>query len=336
MYLVVDGLTKTYGEFTVLDNVSLSVESSEFVCLLGPSGCGKTTLLRIIAGLTEADRGVIRLQGSDLAPLPARRRGFGIVFQSYSLFPNMTARENIGYGLKIRGVDGRTVAKRVDELLEIIKLSAIADRFPWQLSGGQQQRVALARAIAVDPRVLLLDEPLSALDAKVRAGLRQEIREVQRALRIPTLMVTHDQDEALSLADRIVCMNHGVIEQCGTPEDLYHTPATRFVADFIGISNLIGTDVVRSCAPELLRTRPDGADEDFVACLRPEKISLSSSPAGKGTVRQVTFLGNLTRVQLDWADTRLTAEVHGDFAFKPGETVDVVVDARDCAWVRNA
>ena len=208
-------------------NVSIEIERGEFVCLLGPSGCGKTTLLRLIAGLSELNGGEILLEGAALSNLPARKRGFGIVFQSYSLFPNMTVAENIGYGLKIRGTPRSEIAQRVTELLGLVKLPQVADKFPGQLSGGQQQRIALARAIAVDPRLLLLDEPLSALDAKVRAELRGEIRQVQRSLGIPTLMVTHDQEEALALADKIICMNHGVVVQAGTPEDLYHRPATR-------------------------------------------------------------------------------------------------------------
>ncbi|MDN3719661.1 ATP-binding cassette domain-containing protein [Roseibium salinum] len=258
MYLTVRNATKTFGSFTALDNVSIEIDQGEFVCLLGPSGCGKTTLLRLIAGLSELNGGEILLEGAALSDLPARKRGFGIVFQSYSLFPNMTVAENIGYGLKIRGTPWAEISRRVMELLELVKLPQVADNFPGQLSGGQQQRIALARAIAVDPRVLLLDEPLSALDAKVRAELRSEIRHVQRSLGIPTLMVTHDQEEALALADKIICMNHGVVVQAGTPEDLYHRPATRFVADFMGISNLVPTDPIRREFPDLMAKRPEG------------------------------------------------------------------------------
>ncbi len=226
MHLVIDQVRKTFGPVAALDNVSLSVDAGEFVCLLGPSGCGKTTLLRIIAGLLTMDSGTLTLAGRDLTLVPARQRGFGIVFQSYSLFPNMTVADNIGYGLKLRGTPREKIDARVRELLALIKLPQIADRFPWELSGGQQQRVALARAIAVEPSLLLLDEPLSALDAKVRAELREEIHDVQRRLKIPTVMVTHDQEEALTLADRIVCMSRGRIEQSGSPTDLYLRPAT--------------------------------------------------------------------------------------------------------------
>src|SRR4051812_419072 len=239
MTLELDRLHKSFDDFVALDRISLTVEGSEFVCLLGPSGCGKTTLLRIIAGLLTHDSGRLLLDGKDLSAVPARERGFGIVFQSYSLFPNMTVAENIGYGLKIRRVARTRIASRVAELLNLIKLPEVADRYPWQLSGGQQQRVALARALAVDPSLILLDEPLSALDPRVRADLRAEIRDVQRRLGIPTIMVTHDQEEAMVLADKVVCMNHGLIEQVGTPQDLYLRPRSRFVADFMGSSNLL-------------------------------------------------------------------------------------------------
>ena len=335
MYLNVENLTKTFGDFTALNDVSVGVESHEFVCLLGPSGCGKTTLLRIIAGLTDADCGTVTLEGENLVGLPARQRGFGIVFQSYSLFPNMTVGENIGYGLKIRGTEKDNIGARVGELLETIKLPDLADRYPWQLSGGQQQRIALARAIAVDPRLLLLDEPLSALDAKVRAELRTEISDLQRALRIPTLMVTHDQEEALSLADRIICMNHGKVEQCGTPEDLYLRPVTRFVADFMGVSNLIKTPYIREHMPELMAHRPAGGDDAFIACLRPEQIALHADDGGCGTVRAITFLGNLSRVQVEYPAGLLTVEIHGHIQFSEGQKVHCDIQPENCSWLPN-
>jgi iron(III) transport system ATP-binding protein len=335
MYLNVQNLTKQFGEFVALSDVSFAVQAHEFVCLLGPSGCGKTTLLRIIAGLTDADAGSISLEGNNLVGLPARQRGFGIVFQSYSLFPNMTVSENIGYGLKIRASDKASIAARVSELLDIIKLPDVAERYPWQLSGGQQQRIALARAIAVDPRLLLLDEPLSALDAKVRAELRSEIRDLQRTLGIPTLMVTHDQEEALSLADRIICMNDGRIEQCGTPEALYLRPATRFVADFMGISNLIETRYIRESMPELMKHHPRGDDDAYIACIRPEQINLSLDTAGSGTIRDVTFLGNLCRIQVDYPAGMLMVETHGHAQFEKGQKVRCDIRPEDCSWVAN-
>ncbi|HHX89004.1 MAG TPA: ATP-binding cassette domain-containing protein, partial [Paracoccus sp.] len=236
MHLEIRDLSKFYGQFQALANVDLEVGSDEFVCLLGPSGCGKTTLLRIVAGLEPFDRGRLELGGRDLGALSAQHRGFGIVFQSYSLFPHMTVAENIGYGLRIRKTPRQEIAAKVDKLMDLVHLSEYARRYPHQLSGGQQQRVAIARALATDPALLLLDEPLSALDARVRAELRAEIREVQRRLGIPTIMVTHDQEEALTMADKVVCMNAGTIEQIGTPHEVYSRPRTRFVADFVGIS----------------------------------------------------------------------------------------------------
>lgn len=332
MYLTVRDATKTYGTFTALDRVSIGIEKGEFVCLLGPSGCGKTTLLRLIAGLTDLDGGEITLEGADLSRLPARKRGFGIVFQSYSLFPNMTVAENIGYGLHIRGAPRQEIDARVGELLDLVKLPQVAGKMPGQLSGGQQQRIALARAIAVDPRVLLLDEPLSALDAKVRTELRDEIRQVQRALGIPTLMVTHDQEEALALADKIICMNHGTVVQAGTPEDLYHRPATRFVADFMGISNLLSPDDVGQLFPDLLATRPSSATP-HLACIRPEQIGIAADADGAGTVRSINFLGNLRRLEVDGPVGPLTIETHGANPCRVGDRVALTVAPDACTWV---
>ncbi|WP_050527080.1 ABC transporter ATP-binding protein [Pseudorhodobacter aquimaris] len=335
MYLTVKNVTKRYGTFTALDDVSISIEQGEFVCLLGPSGCGKTTLLRLIAGLTDIDEGQVLLEDEVLSDVPARNRGFGIVFQSYSLFPSMTVAENIGYGLKIRNVPAAQINARVAELLEIVKLPHLANKFPGQLSGGQQQRIALARAIAVDPRVLLLDEPLSALDAKVRSSLRDEIRQLQRTLQIPTLMVTHDQEEALALADKIICMNHGVVVQAGTPEDLYYRPATRFVADFMGVSNLIPTEMVRREMPALLSQRPDAPDAQFDACIRPEKIQINADPRGSATIRSAGFLGNLTRYKLDSVFGEMMVEVHGPQRLTEGQKVSLQISPSDCTWVVN-
>ncbi|MEP1768131.1 MAG: ATP-binding cassette domain-containing protein [Sulfitobacter sp.] len=335
MYLSVENVTKSFGSFVALDDVSISLEKGEFVCLLGPSGCGKTTLLRLIAGLEFPNAGTISLEDKLLSNLPARLRDFGIVFQSYSLFPNMTVAENIGYGLKIRDTAADVIQARVRELLEIIKLPQIADKYPGQLSGGQQQRVALARAIAVDPRVLLLDEPLSALDAKVRSSLRDEIKQLQRTLGIPTLMVTHDQEEAMAMADKIICMNHGVVVQSGSPEDLYHRPKTRFVADFMGVSNLIPTDVIEQTMPALLANRPDALAPHYDACIRPENIKINADKAGYATVRSTVFLGNLTRYTLDSPLGTLVVEAHVSSGFKEGENVSVTIATSDCVWVAN-
>ncbi|MBK0327933.1 ABC transporter ATP-binding protein [Rhodobacteraceae bacterium F11138] len=335
MYLTVRDATKTYGTFTALDRVSIEIDRGEFVCLLGPSGCGKTTLLRLIAGLSDLDGGEILLEDTALSDLPARKRGFGIVFQSYSLFPNMTVADNIGYGLRIRGTQRSEISARVTELLELVKLPQVADNFPNQLSGGQQQRIALARAIAVDPRVLLLDEPLSALDAKVRAELRDEIRHVQRSLGIPTLMVTHDQEEALALADKIICMNHGVVVQAGTPEDLYHRPRTRFVAEFMGISNLLSTEAVAQIFPDLLATRPAGADGAHVVCIRPEQIGVTPAPDGNATVRGISFLGNLRRLEVESPGGPLVVETHGADTCREGDRVNLHVASEACTWVAD-
>ncbi|MDG1530084.1 MAG: ATP-binding cassette domain-containing protein [Paracoccaceae bacterium] len=335
MYLTVNNAVKKYGTFTALDDVSISLEQGEFVCLLGPSGCGKTTLLRIIAGLTGINEGEVILEGEQITHLPTRQRDFGIVFQSYSLFPNMTVAENIGYGLKIRNTPVDQISKRVTELLELIKLPDVANKLPGQLSGGQQQRIALARAIAVDPRVLLLDEPLSALDAKVRGSLRDEIKQLQRALKIPTLMVTHDQEEALALADKIICMNHGVVVQTGTPQDLYNKPNTRFVADFMGTSNLIETAVIRKEIPELLQNRPKGSDEEYCACIRPEHITLSAAKNGTARVQSVSFLGNLTRLKLDSPIGPIVVETNGVTSFSENQNVSFSIEPSTCTWITN-
>ncbi len=240
VYLQIDQLTKKFGTFVALDSVSLEVYEGEFICFLGPSGCGKTTLLRAIAGLDIQTSGTVQQAGSDISALPPSERDFGIVFQSYALFPNLTAERNIAFGLENQKMEKSAVDTRVRELLELVGLPDQGPKYPAQLSGGQQQRIALARALATSPGLLLLDEPLSALDAKVRSHLRHEMKDLQRRLGVTTVMVTHDQEEALTMADRIVVMNHGVIEQVGTPTEIYREPDTLFVADFIGAMNQVG------------------------------------------------------------------------------------------------
>ncbi|HWK94627.1 MAG TPA: ABC transporter ATP-binding protein [Pseudolabrys sp.] len=333
MRLDLEGVAKRFEGVFALENISLSVEAPEFVCLLGPSGCGKTTLLRLIAGLAAPDEGRISLDGADLTAVPARERGFGIVFQAYSLFPNMTVAANVGYGLRIRGVAPTKIASRVTELLELIQLPHLSDRYPWQLSGGQQQRVAVARAVAVEPKLLLLDEPLSALDAKVRVELRAEIRALQRRLGILTIMVTHDQEEAMSLADRIVCMQKGRIAQVGTAQELYHRPASRFVADFMGVSNLIDLKTAERHAPALLADRR--ASDGDVACVRPEDV-IVGTPGADARVASVQFLGNISRLVLDWPGGELIAEQPGETALQPGAEVTVGFAAHKHAWVANS
>jgi iron(III) transport system ATP-binding protein len=235
-WLQLRGITKRYGRQTVLDGIDLGIDAEEFVCLLGPSGCGKTTLLRILCGIEPEHQGSVWLDGEDITGWAAARRRFGVVFQSYALFPNLTARQNVRYGLQ--GMEAGKAARRVDEMLDLVDLAAHRDKYPSQLSGGQQQRVALARALAPSPRLLLLDEPLSALDAQVRTFLRHEIRRLQRQLRIPTVMVTHDQDEAMGMADRIVLMDNGHIVQESAPVQLYARPRNIFAARFVGRMNV--------------------------------------------------------------------------------------------------
>lgn len=331
MALVIENLYKTFDGYVALDRINLSVDKAEFVCLLGPSGCGKTTLLRIIAGLLGADGGKISLDGRDLVNVPARDRGFGIVFQSYSLFPHMTIAQNIGYGLKIRNTPTAEIESRVSDLLETVKLTGFAHRYPAQLSGGQQQRVAIARALAVSPSLLLLDEPLSALDARVRAGLRQELREVQQRLGIPTLMVTHDQEEAMSMADKIVCMQGGRIMQEGSPRELYTAPRTRFVAEFMGHSNLLPQAVVRHWMPDLLA---DGQPENAGLFIRPERINIRQAPDAEGVVVSTSFLGSIQRVQVLWKSQPLLVETSSAVGLAAGDRVNLSFAAQDCAWVQ--
>ena len=277
-YLNIENLWKAFGEFIALKDIDLSIVEGEFVCFLGPSGCGKTTLLRAIAGLDLQSKGRVLQGGKDVSNLPPSERDFGIVFQSYALFPNLTIEKNIAFGLENSGRSKPEITARVAELLELVGLPEQGKKYPAQLSGGQQQRIALARAIATKPGLLLLDEPLSALDAKVRVHLRHEIKELQRKLGVTTVMVTHDQEEALSMADRIVVMNHGVIEQVGSPTDIYREPQTLFVADFIGEMNQIPTQAGASnrvmigatdmaCAPHKF-----SSGQDVIAAIRPEDV----------------------------------------------------------------
>ncbi len=334
MSLKIESLHKSFAGHAALDNIDLQVGAAEFVCLLGPSGCGKTTLLRIIAGLLSADSGRILLGDQDLAARPARERGFGIVFQSYSLFAHMSVAQNVGYGLTIRRTPASEVSQRVTQLLQTVKLDGFEQRYPAQLSGGQQQRVAIARALAVNPALLLLDEPLAALDARVRADLRLELRDVQRQLGIPTLMVTHDQEEAMSMADRIVCMNQGRIEQVGSPQELYLRPRTRFVANFMGHSNLMSGAQVQALWPHVMTGVPTpGTADDMALCVRPERLQLIADTSASARVRHITFLGSIQRIAVDWMGLDLLAETSSASCFAPGDAVRVEVNAQDCAWV---
>ncbi len=308
-FLRITDLTKMFGSFTALQDISLEIFESEFVCFLGPSGCGKTTLLRAIAGLDIQTSGRVEQAGQDISALPPSERDFGIVFQSYALFPNLTVKKNVAYGLESRKAARADVEARVTELLAMVGLPDQGAKYPAQLSGGQQQRVALARALATSPGLLLLDEPLSALDAKVRAYLRHEVKELQRKLGITTVMVTHDQEEALTMADRIVVMNQGVIEQVGTPLEIYRDPKTAFVADFIGTMNFVpgvvqGAGRVRVGQLDL-NCQIDGLSQgaEVTVAVRPEDILVPegkpvSENAFEARVGEMEFLGSFYRADL--------------------------------------
>ncbi len=298
-------LSRSYGVVRALDGLTLEIAPGEFVALLGPSGCGKTTALRILAGFETADAGSVTVDGRDMSPVPAAKRDIGMVFQSYSLFPNMSALDNVGFGLRMRKLRSAERSKRADELLDLVGLTDQARKYPHQMSGGQQQRVALARALAIEPRVLLLDEPLSALDAKVRLQLREQIRSLQRRLGTTTLFVTHDQEEALSMADRVGVMREGRLEQIAEPGQLYAEPATAFVAEFVGIMNRVpgrrqGQDQV-SALGAVVPVHGDtaaGLPADVDVLLRPEGLRIAVQPGGNGIVADRTFLGSVTRVSV--------------------------------------
>ena len=250
-YDEISKLNKSFGLNHVVKDVSLKIEKGEFISLLGPSGCGKTTVLRMLAGFELPSSGQIKVDGLDMTSVATAKRGVGMVFQAYALFPNMTVADNVAFGLKVAGKPTSEIKSCVEEMLTLIKLPHLGNRYPFQLSGGQQQRVALARALAIQPRILLLDEPLSALDAKIRVSLREEIREVQRTLGITTVFVTHDQEEALSMSDRVVVMNEGSVEQLGTPLEIYNKPRTRFVASFVGTLTIMKAKIVNPMARTL-------------------------------------------------------------------------------------
>ena len=311
-FLELTGVRKVFGETVAVEDFNLSTERGEFVSFLGPSGCGKTTTLRMIAGFELPTAGQITLDGEDITYRSPNQRHVGMVFQSYALFPNMTVAANIGFGLRIRKRPKAEIAARVKELLALIHLDARGDAYPFQLSGGQQQRVALARALAIEPTVLLLDEPLSALDAKIRVALRQEIRAIQRQLGITTVYVTHDQEEALSLSDRVVVMSEGRIEQIGTPSEIYNFPATEFVASFVGTLNLVTAGVVDAGSGRLsiegqeVRTskviEAAAATGKVILAVRPEGISFGDGEDGsnrlRGAVDDINFLGSIVRIRL--------------------------------------
>ena len=305
--VVLDNLSRSFGATRALDGLSIEIAPGELVALLGPSGCGKTTALRILAGFETADTGSVLVDGRDISSVPAARRDMGMVFQSYSLFPNMNALDNVGFGLRMRKTGTAERRKKAGELLDMVGLAPQASQYPHQLSGGQQQRVALARALAIEPRVLLLDEPLSALDAKVRLQLREQIRTLQQRLGTTTLFVTHDQEEALSMADRVGVMRQGRLEQIAAPDELYDHPATAFVAEFVGVMNRLpgrmqggGMVTVLDSTVPVMRQGSDASEADLAGdvdvLVRPEGLTMQVIENGNGIVTHRTFLGSVTRV----------------------------------------
>ncbi len=333
VYLHIEDLWKKFGDFVALREISLDVIEGEFLCFLGPSGCGKTTLLRAIAGLDLQTTGKVEQAGRDVSNLPPAERDFGIVFQSYALFPNLTIEKNIAYGLENEKRPKAEIRARVAELLELVGLPEQGRKYPAQLSGGQQQRIALARAIATNPGLLLLDEPLSALDAKVRVHLRHEVKELQRKLGVTTVMVTHDQEEALSMADRIVVMNHGTIEQVGTPVEIYREPASLFVADFIGAMNQIPA-VAETTGTVTINGKVLASDNstfangaEVVAAIRPEDIipvEAGEAEAIPVQIGDMEFLGSFYRATITCAEMG-GVELMADFSINAVRRLDLSI-----------
>ena len=345
-FLEISHLEKSFGPNHVVKDFSLDIAQGEFVSLLGPSGCGKTTVLRMVAGFETPSTGAIHIGGQDVTGLRPNQRNIGMVFQAYALFPNLTVAQNVAFGLKVKGVAREQSDARVTEMLRLIGLSELGARYPFQLSGGQQQRVALARALAVQPRVLLLDEPLSALDAKIRVSLRTEIREIQRELGITTIFVTHDQEEAMSMSDRIVVMNGGIAEQVGAPFDIYNRPRTKFVANFVGTLNTFETRVENASngvvsiagVPMTLAegnlTLRNGAS--LAIALRPEALQLGRGDGREvvlpATVEEVHFLGSVIRLRANIAGTRVSLDTFNRADTPPpaiGAAVEISLSARD-------
>jgi putative spermidine/putrescine transport system ATP-binding protein len=345
-FLSIQRVKKSFGDATVVQDFNLDVGAGEFISFLGPSGCGKTTVLRMVAGFEEPTAGSISIAGKDVTRLKPNQRNIGMVFQAYALFPNLTVAQNIAFGLKVAGVPKADSDKRVAEMLDLIKLPQFGDRYPYQLSGGQQQRVALARAIAPKPKLLLLDEPLSALDAKVRVSLRDEIRAIQKELGITTVFVTHDQEEALSISDRIVVMYGGKAEQVGTPFEIYNRPSTKFVANFVGTLNVLEGTVTDASAGKVkvgagevtLKGKLNGskAGDTLSLALRPDAISLGRT-AGRdatlgGEISEVSFLGSVIRVRVGLGKEAVSLDTFNSPASPPptvGEKAEISFSPED-------
>ncbi|OJF95634.1 ABC transporter ATP-binding protein [Pararhizobium antarcticum] len=351
-FLDIKNLEKVFGQNRVVKDFNLAIEKGEFISLLGPSGCGKTTVLRMVAGFETSSSGAILIDGKDVVSKRPNQRNIGMVFQAYALFPNLTVAQNVGFGLKVKGIAGSEADNRVAEMLKLIGLPDLGNRYPFQLSGGQQQRVALARALAPKPQVLLLDEPLSALDAKIRVSLREEIRMIQQQLGITTVFVTHDQEEALSISDRIVVMNGGRADQIGTPFDIYNRPSTRFVASFVGTLNLIEAKVIDPAANRIsigdqaiTLKEPLGAakvGDTISLALRPEAGSIVEGANGDtalvGQVMTSNFLGSVIRTRMKVGTAVISFDMFNSPGLTPpsvGETVTLRFTASDLLIIRE-
>jgi putative spermidine/putrescine transport system ATP-binding protein len=344
-FLEIVNIQKSFGSVQVVKDFNLAIDKGEFVSFLGPSGCGKTTVLRMVAGFETPSSGTIRIDGQDVTGLRPNQRNIGMVFQAYALFPNLTVAQNVGFGLRVARKSRAEIDARVADMLRLIGLPNLGDRYPFQLSGGQQQRVALARALAVQPRMLLLDEPLSALDAKIRVSLRDEIRRIQRELGITTIFVTHDQEEALSMSDRVVVMHQGIADQVGTPFEIYNRPATRFVAEFVGTLNLLDASVIDASGGKLQvgaipvalnRSVSGEAGSKISLALRPETVALGRQNGHgvvlSGRITEVHFLGSVIRVRVNVGDQLVSLDTFNRSDAPPpavGEMVEVSVSERD-------
>jgi iron(III) transport system ATP-binding protein len=353
--LSIENISLAYGDHRVLNDISLEIRPGEFFALLGPSGCGKTTLLRLIAGFAQADRGRVRIDGQDISRLPPWRRDVGMVFQNYALWPHMSVARNVAFGLEERRLPRGEITRHVGEALALVGMSALAERKPSQLSGGQQQRVALARTVAIEPRILLLDEPLSNLDAKLRVQVRRELRELQQRLGLTTILVTHDQEEANTICDRVAVMNDGVIRQVGAPTEIYQDPRDPFVANFLGSANILRGRIVEAAGKRVFEAEggarlslPEGftaggGDQLF---FRPQDAALvgpdEQSPAGSadisGMIAFREFLGSSVRYQIQAGSNTLATDVPfhgGDALYAIGETVTIAIPAQRLRWLNG-